>query len=498
MAGLRKIFPMRHIPKTQIIELAIVVGLFSVAYLTYRIGVGIPFVVLDDMHFLDAKGLVDDLFGSMLYLHSQPPLMNFIKGVVHIFWPVSYALAFEFFYFILGAASVILLMLSMQRLDISKGIRIAVCVVLCSFPTFYIYAMWAYTTHIEFFLSAVAIYFFTGFYTADSNKSARSSVLKLFLTLGILGLLHARWHLVVILGLAFIMLFLENSVRRKQIMYACIVGMLPLFMWYSKNHLLFGFWGASSWMGTNVVQVASMTADKASIDEMKLKGLISEDFPAVYDWKKIIARVPPDSVIDRIHHISVESKKYPGWENYNYIGLIDSSKQDMRDALVIIRHDPARYVKRALESMWNTMWIPSLSYPNVVGLSYIMRFTGRDAPISHPYFVLPEGLRSTLGFGSFLLYFAVPLSLLALALLSWRKWQLSCQIWLRYLLFSIYVCAVTLAISCFANGWEQERIRWGDVPFYLCNVAILIEIIRRYILSLYTEKLFPRRNFQNN
>ena len=123
---------------------------------------------------------------------------------------------------------------------------------------------------------------------------------------------------------------MENKAVRRQIALACILCLLPLVAWYSKNLVMFGFWGPSSWVGTNVVQVASQIVKEPEIKEMQAAGLLSTDFPAIYDIKKITGRVPPDSLVDQLTHVSLQPYKYADWPNYNYLGMLSSSRQDLR------------------------------------------------------------------------------------------------------------------------------------------------------------------------
>ena len=145
-----------------------------------------------------------------------------------------------------------------------------------------------------------------------------------------------------------------------------------------------------------------------------------------------------------------------------------------------IKHYPLTYhLKFSLRNMWNTIWRPSIVYPNTPGLAALVKTAGKEPPAWYAYGALPEALRQLLQTGSFLLYLCVPGCLLLLLLARPPFFSFYPQ-WRPFILCCIYITYAMLTLSCFINGWEQERMRWGDEPFYLCNAAIFIEIMRGY------------------
>jgi len=54
-------------------------------------------------HFIDPALLATDLWRSIFYLHSQPPLMNLLAGLALQVFPANYEEVFHILYFILGA-----------------------------------------------------------------------------------------------------------------------------------------------------------------------------------------------------------------------------------------------------------------------------------------------------------------------------------------------------------------------------------------------------------
>ena len=84
--------PGAGIPARLPADLWFILGWYAAAYAIYRLVLGLPFdaAILADMHFLQLDWLKNDLFASILYLHSQPPLMNLLTGILLKLWPEHY------------------------------------------------------------------------------------------------------------------------------------------------------------------------------------------------------------------------------------------------------------------------------------------------------------------------------------------------------------------------------------------------------------------------
>src|SRR5689334_12328446 len=81
-----------------------IVAVFIISRIAYKLA-GIQFqgdTYLGYWQFIDPALLQKDLWRSVFYLHSQPPLMNLFTGVVLQIFPMSHDLAFYVLYFIGG------------------------------------------------------------------------------------------------------------------------------------------------------------------------------------------------------------------------------------------------------------------------------------------------------------------------------------------------------------------------------------------------------------
>jgi len=82
---------------------------------------GMFFITTPLHHFfqvLDIRWLEEDLFNSLLYLHSQPPLFNFMIGLGVISFGNNIGEVFGFIYQIIALAIILLLYINLSMLGI--------------------------------------------------------------------------------------------------------------------------------------------------------------------------------------------------------------------------------------------------------------------------------------------------------------------------------------------------------------------------------------------
>lgn len=446
----------------------LVLAWYTTTYAFYRFIIGMGFDTQGlwrFMQFPQPDWLHDHLALSLWYLHSQPPLMSLLIGAVFKLCPGSYELAFEIIYFIAGMAGIGFLSHAMLRLGVSRLPRFIVCFIVCAFPTFYIYATWFYSTHLEFCLCAAAMYFLASFYAQDEHRIA--NLTGFFCTCCMLGLLRGQWHLMLFLDMAGGMALFETTAMRRQIALVSFLCLLPLAAWYAKNLLVFGFFGPSSWAGANLAQVTSeqMGIGNSEVDMLKADGQIADDYPATFTMDKILHRLPPAQIPARFA-ISDLAEPYRVHDdaregNYNYLGVIASARQDMHDALVIIKRHPFHYARVVLRKMWKISLKPSCFYYDY-GKSGLINIQA----------LLPSIARNAMKFGAFVLYCAVPAFVLIRTIRTERQGR-------KKFTVSSFVLALSLmALSCAVNGGEQERMRWGFAPVYLCYAAMCLDMLK--------------------
>lgn len=453
---------------------------YSVCYVfwAWLLGPGFKsYKLLDFSHFLNPEWLANNMLGSLIALHSQPPLMNIIIGIIFKISPEHYAGIFRALYFCAGAGGVIALYRTLVVLGISARIRMIVWGILCASPTFYMFGSWFGSTHLEFCITAYLVYALTCYCLQPEKRLIHLAAI--FICFALLGLIRPQWHLILFIALGMVLIWAGGRTLYKPALLLSLIFILPIGGWYTKNFFVFGFWGGSSWMGINVAQVA-FKASKYDLRRMRHEGSIAEDFPADFSLPKIMARIPPDNfdllspVLGPMKSQDPDFLKYAAANemqhyvpyNLNYLGIIPSARQDMRDAMTIIGTHPLDYVKMVSRQFIRIAMIPSFA---ATSLNMIKIYPYADKLISLPL------LNFTLiNLGAMSLYLLMPV---AVVLNDLRHKKSSKRLLLMIILAFVGFMTVT---SCAFNGYEQERMRWGWQPIYVVFAAIFLENARKW------------------
>jgi len=266
---------------------------------------------------------------------------------------------------------------------------------------------------------------------------------------------------------------------RRRIAMMTLMFIVPLGGWYAKNYIVFGFFGPSSWIGANLLQVASPLLSYDERAALMAQGALSPEFPGgLYKEDAIISRAPPDQA--KTHWGSVQPLTEPHkhhldaiYPNRNYIGYLVSARRDLEDSLAIITRYPGRYAAAVAERYLATAVLPSYSHEQARHSTPM----ANHAPIV--FLELPMPVRATMQIASFALYIGIPV-LMAKWLCRSRMRRLRSQvvpsIWRPYVLMSLALIAMMSFIACAFNGWEQERMRWGYAPAYFCLAALWLDL----------------------
>lgn len=469
-------------------EALLVAALYIASQLAYTYALGLRFSnLMWFWQYLGEEWLRDDLLRSLFYQHSQPPLMNLLLGLILKTVPQQLHLVFGWGYFGIGLAAVLFLHAALQELGVRRAIRIAMIAWLCLFPTFALYAKWGYTTHLEFSLCCAALYYLARLWREGAPSTA--ILLGIFIPCCLLGLTRPHWHLLVFVGLgAALWLFYRRAWTAKH-SFTIAAALSPVLLVYLKNLVLYGFLGATSWMGSNIADVAYVLPLPGELWQLKDQRVVSHWFPiglrlevATNVRKSWVAagKASPD-----YGHPSLGILKYKeGYDrhNYNYQAMVESGKQDLEDSLAIIRRYPWKYAEKVLDQMALSAVTPSLSHRCCgFGLENVRA-------LDVTYDQLPPAAQAGMGVGSAALYAAAPL--LALALAAFGRGYVRER--RAFVVTVFFVAATMLLISCAFNWREHERARWGTAPLYLALLALAGEAAARQWPQ--NIRIFSRKN----
>jgi hypothetical protein len=140
------------------------------------------------------------------------------------------------------------------------------------------------------------------------------------------------------------------------------LALLVLGAWCLKNLIIFGFFGTSSWAGMSLWTKTNGYAPD-QLDGFHARGIIS---PVALRAELLpfqpIEHFTRDGLlaIDACHHPADCRELRPeGYPNFNHIGYVALSRRLGRDALQLIRHDPATFCFNTAGAFSLTLWYAS-------------------------------------------------------------------------------------------------------------------------------------------
>ena len=314
------------------------------------------------MQYLDPQLLQNDLLQSLFYLHTQPPLFNFLLGIVLKLSAnpsVTYSLLFQ----TTGLMALLALHGLLKAVRLSPFVAFIITMVFMLNPTVILYENLLYYTYIEGSLILIA-----AFSLMQWCKGWQSRWAVLFwIVLGSLGSIRALFHPFFFIGLSGILsfYFFKKSGQHKQARIFCVASLLaivPLGFLCVKNYAVFGFCGISSWDGMSLwTKTCGYGPDE--LEQLNRRGVISNlALQAELEPFRPLDQYPEGSKLLALachHPADCDPVKSTGKPNFNHIGYIDLSRQLWKDSLAIIRDDPTRFALQTLGSYSLTLWYSS-------------------------------------------------------------------------------------------------------------------------------------------
>jgi hypothetical protein len=322
-----------------------VLGLFAASTALYAVlGVRFDATTVSAMQFIDQPLLKERFAESIWYYHATPPMLNIITGAgLKIFGqhaPAFYSALFH----VLGFLAALCVHELTRWLSRSRFAAVITTALLLFSPSFVV-------AENNFFYDFPAMALITGATLAlyQFVLTRRTGwCVALFSMMGALLLTRSVFHLVFMLAVVVFLIALLRP-HWRQIVMAAAVPFLIVTIWYGKNYLLVGKFGASSWMGLGLYNITTMLVPPRDLQSLIEKGELSP-WAAIsrYDNRGYIFRAqlrPPVGapVIDNI-------TKEHGVANWNYRDIAAIDRYYTADALTVIRKLPATYVQGLFHS----------------------------------------------------------------------------------------------------------------------------------------------------
>ncbi len=340
--------------------LLILIVLFALSRLVYfLLGVRFDAGPLEyAWQYIDPTLLKSDLFESLFYLHSQPPLFNLFLGIVLKLSMGHETLMFHLTYLGLGLILNISLFLLMIRLGVGVRLSLILTGTFLISPAGILYENYLFYTYPVATLLCLSALFLHRYLNSGRSLNLTIFFALLFCVVLTRSLFHLIW-----LALIIIMLIYFRRADLKRILVVGGICFVLCLSVYVKNAQVFGSFSTSTWTGMNMARLITWKLDmRERIELVKQRKLTTLALAKPFRELEVYERrlgfpIAPQTghpVLDQ----QVKSTGYPNMNNPTYIEL---SRHYSIDAGYVVKHYPASCAKGLLES-FHIYSIPASSY----------------------------------------------------------------------------------------------------------------------------------------
>ena len=296
-------------------------------------------------HFIDINLLKTDLWRSIFYLHTQPPLMNLLTGIGLQHFPNTYAIIFQACFLLGGYFLSIAIYLLGNRIGIPNYLSMLLAVWFSISPATLVFEndlFYTYPVTVLLVLSGVFLARFL-----ENKRSIAGLLFSLLLALNALtwGLFHIVW----LLGCFGIVALLLKGNRRKAWWLA--PAFLLVFAWYAKNAIVFDSFTASTWAGLNFFKTVTIKIPDGAREQWVNDGLVSElALVPPYRSAEVYLQYFPDTQLTGIPILDDHDKTLGG-RNQHHLTYVYAGERYLKDAVRILMFAPQYYLRTIPNSL---------------------------------------------------------------------------------------------------------------------------------------------------
>ncbi len=314
--------------------------IFIISRLLYsRAGVQFDAGTIDRVwHFVDAYLLKNDLWRSIFYLHTQPPLMNLLTGIGLQLFPESYASVFHAFFILGGYLLTLAIYLLGNRLGFPKYLSIILAAWFALSPATVVYENYFFYTYPTTILLTLSALFLARF--LEQKRAVDGLAFSFMLAFN--ALTWSLFHLFWLLGCFGIVLFFLKGKRRKALWLTPAI--ILVFAWYAKNGILYDLFTASTWAGLNLNKTVTLRIPGEVREEWIKEGIVSElALVPPYRSPDVYLKYFPDTPLTGIPLLD-DINEPSGYRNQHHLSYVYAGDRYFKDSVRIIAHAPHYYL----------------------------------------------------------------------------------------------------------------------------------------------------------
>lgn len=298
-------------------------------------------------HFIDIHLLQTDLWRSVFYLHTQPPLLNLLTGLGLQLFPTAYERVFHIGFLMVGWVFALSIYFLGNKLGFPCNLSLALAIWFCLSPSAIVYEnLYSYVYPIPAALTLSAVFLARFLETRRPLDGLFFSFL-----LACLALTWSLFHLVWLLGCIAIVWLALKGARRRALWL--LPALLLVTAWYAKNALLYDAFSASTWGGLNLFKIVTYDISgetrKAWVKEGRISAL---SLVPPFRSPEVYLRYFPQTPVTGIPLLDAYETS-TGYRNQHHRVYAPAGEQYWNDSLRMIALAPHLYLK----SVWRAAYI---------------------------------------------------------------------------------------------------------------------------------------------
>jgi len=417
-------------------------------------------------HFIDIDLLKNDLWRSIYYIHTQPPLMNLLTGIGLQLFPASYASIFHAFFLLGGFLLTLAIYYLGNRLGFPQVLSATLAAWFALSPAtvvFENYYFYTYPTTVLLTLSAV-------FLARFLEKKRALDGLLFSIMLAVNALTWSLFHLIWLLGCLGIVAFLFKGYRRKALWL--LPAFLLVFAWYAKNKIFYDSFTVSTWAGLNLFKTVTTNIPEDVRKQWVKDGLVSElalvppyRSPDVYLKYFPLTPLTDIPLLDDINMSN-------GYRNQHHLSYVYAGEQYTKDAVRMIIYAPRYYLSMLPSAFYiylhsasdyehtNNIRAPIDGWDTVWNRLFYGQWRKDESLVERSHTFSPDHLGWWLALSFLLVITVTPVYL-------WSQRENLYKLDYGLILFMLWNIVFISAAGILLDIGENNRTRFGIDPFLL-------------------------------
>ena len=325
--------------RREFLALVILGVIYIVSRLIY-VRAGVQFdagTITRNWHFVDTYLLENDLWRSVFYLHTQPPLMNLLVGLVLQTFPERYTDILYSFNLIGGLVLIIAIYFLGNKLGLKRYISFILAAWFSISPATVLYEHQMFYAYPLLVLLVVSAVFFARF--IEKKRPLDGLIFSFSLAAMALtwGLFHLVWMFVCIV---IVTVFLKDE--RKKALWL-LPAFLLVFSWYMKNGILYDSFTASTWSGLNVFKIVTNQIPEDVRENWIEDGIVSElALVPPYRSPEVYLKYFPETPVTGIPLLD-DYEESDGFRNQHHLSYVYAGERYLKDAVRMVIYAPRYY-----------------------------------------------------------------------------------------------------------------------------------------------------------